>query len=71
MLTGKFKKDQAPDEKTRAGFFAKVKKEGKGTVSYYDDVANEENFWTLMDVMEKVAKNHGTVLIIITQVDTL
>lgn len=60
MLTGKFKRDQAPDAQgSRAGYMHAKKQEGKTTMSNWDEFASDEKYWALVAVMEKVAKKHG------------
>lgn len=62
MLTGKFKRNVVPDEKgSRAGYLDAMKKQGKIYFSHWEDVAHQDSFWTLMDLIKNIAKKHGMV----------
>ena len=63
MLTGKFKRNSAPNPKDgRAGYLEAMRREGKPTWSYWDDVANDDTFWNLLDIMKQVADKKCTNL---------
>lgn len=58
-LTGKIKQNQKPaDTESRIGHFA-VK---GGAGNFWDDFSNDDTYWNLRDVMEKVAKTHDKSL---------
>ena len=60
MLAGKFKRDTVPNSKdSRAGFLEAMRREGKPTWSYWDDVANDDKYWNLVDIMKKIADKKG------------
>ena len=64
MLTGKFKRDVVPDAQgSRAGYMASMKSQGKTTMSNWEEVCNDESYWTLIGIMEKVAKAHSKDLL--------
>lgn len=65
MLTGKFKRDQVPDAKgSRAGYMASMKSQGKTTMSNWDEYCNDESYWKLIGIMEKIGKNHSAYLMV-------
>lgn len=62
MLTGKFKRNVVPNEReSRAGYLDSMKKQGKFYFSYWEDKADQDSFWTLMDLIEKTANKQGMV----------
>lgn len=66
MLTGKFKRDQVPDAKgSRAGYMASMKSQGKTTMSNWDEYCNDESYWKLIGIMEKIGKNHSAYLLLV------
>jgi len=60
MLTGKFKRDALPDATgSRAGYMAAKKKEGKTGWSNYDEFKDDEVYWKLTEVLDRIAKAKG------------
>lgn len=60
MLTGKFKRNQTPDATgSRAGYMQSKKEEGKTTMSSWEEFRNDDKYWNLIAIMEKIAKAHG------------
>lgn len=60
MLTGKFKRNEHPDDtSSRVGYMASMKKKGGYTTANWDEFTDNENYWKLIDLMQQVAKNHG------------
>lgn len=60
MLTGKFKRNQIPDATgSRAGYMQSKKEEGKTTMSNWEEFGNDDKYWNLIAIMEKIAKAHG------------
>jgi len=47
------------------------RREGKPTFSYWDDVANDDKYWNLVDVMKKVAEKKGMYIYIMCNIKAL
>ena len=68
MLTGKFKRNEVPEAAdSRAGYLLKLAKANKthAHFNYWDELENDETFWNLTEVMERIAKAHSTYHILI------
>ena len=60
LLTGKFKRDSKPDEsESRIGFVTSKEKLANQAMPSLNNYTNDENFWNLMSIMERIANNHG------------
>ena len=60
LLTGKFKRDSKPDESgSRIGFATSQEKLVNQAMPSLNAYTNDDKFWNLMSVMEKIANNQG------------
>ncbi|XP_060586682.1 1-deoxyxylulose-5-phosphate synthase YajO-like isoform X2 [Ruditapes philippinarum] len=61
MLTGKFKRNQKPDATgSRTGYMQAKREEGQNkSTSNWEEFGDNDAYWKLIEVMEKVAKANG------------
>ena len=67
LLTGKFKRDDPKTKSTLAGTRLgwTAEKPNERAIFATPDIEtlrNDENFWKLMDTVEAIAKQHGTLI---------
>jgi hypothetical protein len=63
MLTGKFKRNQKPDATgSRTGYMQAKREEGQNkSTSIWEEFGDNDAYWKLIEVMEKVAKANGNL----------
>lgn len=60
LLSGKFKRDQQPDAtRSRVGHLKARKSKGELVESSWDRYSNDEGYWTLIALLEKISKSKG------------
>lgn len=59
MLTGKFKRNAEPESLTRASVLDKLFRDGKFQFSMWDEVKQNDQYWNLIEIMERIAKKQG------------
>lgn len=64
VLTGKYKRGVRPDPNSgRIGYTNHHEIKGVWSSPYWGIYEENEAYWTLMDLMEKIAGNHGNISI--------
>ncbi|KAL3847351.1 hypothetical protein ACJMK2_018266 [Sinanodonta woodiana] len=63
LLSGKYKRDETPDPlTTRIGFIHTDEKKALSVAPAWSKYRDNEEFWKLMDVIGKIAANHGKTI---------
>ena len=64
ILTGKFKRNSNPDKSgSRIGFVTSNQSFANQAAPTWSKYDNDEEFWNLMNILEKIAQTHGMVAI--------